>query len=112
MVFFRVVQDGFGAFGVAGSGFHFQQDTFSFIPHHKIDFHAGFFMIVVELPAHLGQDVRREVLKDRAFVAIQIALQYIELGAVLQHGDQQAAVNHIHLENVLDGVAVQGEFRL
>ena len=68
-------------------------------------------MKVIELPAHLCQDVGSEVFKNGPFVAEQIALQHIKLRAVFQHGDQQATVYHIDLKYILNSVPVQRQFR-
>ena len=100
MVFFRMIEHRFCALGVSCGGFDFQQGALACVSHYKVYLQAGILMEVIELPAHLCQDVGSEVFKNGPFVAVQIALQHIELRAVFQHGDQQAAVYHIsHPDN-------------
>ena len=111
MVFLRMFEHRFCTLGISCGGFYFQQGALARVSHHKVDLQAGILMEIIELPAHLCQDIGSEVFKNGSFVAVQIALQHIELCAVFQHGDQQATVHHIDLKNILNGVPVQGQFR-
>ena len=68
-------------------------------------------MEIVEFSSHLTENIRNQIFKNRAFIAVKISLQDVVLCAILQHTDKKAAVPHIHLEYIFLSVPIQRQFR-
>ena len=67
-------------------------------------------MEIVEFSSHLAENISNQVFKDRPFIAMEVSSQDVILCAVLQHADKKAAVAHIHLEYILQGIPIQRQF--
>lgn len=109
MILFRMPQDGFCAFGIAGIGLDFYRHTFSVIANHKIYLQTAVLMEVIKLSAHFCKDVCNQIFKDCSLVSIEIAPQDVILCAIFQHTDKQTAVTHIDFEAIFFCIAVQGQ---
>ena len=107
MVLFRMVQNRLCTLDIAGCRLYLYKRTLAFVTNHKVHFQPGILVEIVELSSHFGENIRDQILKDSSFVAIEIALKNVILGAVLQHTDKQPHIPHIHLECVLLGIAIQ-----
>ena len=61
-VFSRVPKNVFCVLGIFGSGFHFQQCTFSLVADYKIHFQPGILIEIIELVALFTKDIGDQIL--------------------------------------------------
>lgn len=78
-----ILQDGFCALDVARGGLDLDEGNLSLVAHQEIDLQPGLLVIVVQVPAHLGENVCDDVLKDGTLVTEKVSLQDIRLCALL-----------------------------
>ena len=88
MVLLGMVQNRLCALDIPGCRLYLYKRTFAFVTNHKVHFQPGILVEIVELSPHFGENIRNQVLKDSALVAVEIALKNVVLGAVLQHTDK------------------------
>lgn len=74
----------FWCFLCSACALYFYKGTFAFAADHKIRIQPQILVKIVEFPAHFGEDIRNQILKNDFLVSVQLALQDIILCAILQ----------------------------
>ena len=88
MVLLRMVQNCLCTLDISGCRLYLYKCTLAFIANHKVHFQPRILVEIVELSSHFGENIRNQIFKDSALVAVEIALKNVLLVAVLQHTDK------------------------